>query len=177
MELKRKGFGQVEPNHLSAQRNGQIYAQLPLDSTKAILENGQFMKYNYAGGKVSLTGDGEFMLVYNEVKVYDARESYKDFAMFNDKEHSVGGEAYPRLFKTNVGDIYTTNCIGVANTSNTAEVTYSGENLAVGDKLEVNASTGYLVKNNSSTADMIWQIVKLYNMPDGQDAVKIQRIK
>ena len=27
--MKRIGYGQVEPNHLSAQRNGQIYAQLP----------------------------------------------------------------------------------------------------------------------------------------------------
>ena len=27
--MKRIGFGQVEPNHLSAQRNGKIYAQLP----------------------------------------------------------------------------------------------------------------------------------------------------
>ena len=25
--MKRIGYGQVEPNHLSAQRNGQIYAQ------------------------------------------------------------------------------------------------------------------------------------------------------
>ena len=24
-----RGYGQVEPNHLSARRNGQIYAQLP----------------------------------------------------------------------------------------------------------------------------------------------------
>ena len=24
--IKRIGYGQVEPNHLSAQRNGQIYA-------------------------------------------------------------------------------------------------------------------------------------------------------
>ena len=27
--LVKQGFGQLEPNHLSAQRNGQIYAQLP----------------------------------------------------------------------------------------------------------------------------------------------------
>ena len=103
MKIKRKGFGQVEPNHLSAQGNRQIYAQLPLDSNINVLENGQFMKYNYAGGKVSLTGDGEYMLVYNEVKVYDERDTYKDFAML--KENYVGGEIYPRLFKTNIGDI------------------------------------------------------------------------
>ena len=27
--MKRIGYGQVEPNHLSAQRTSQIYAQLP----------------------------------------------------------------------------------------------------------------------------------------------------
>ena len=173
--IKRVGFGQVEPNHLSAQRNGQIYAQLPLDKNISILENGQFMKYDYENGKVALTGDiGEYMLVYNEVKVYDERESYKDFAMINDDKHYVGGEAYPRLFKTNVGDIYTTNCVGAANTSKDA--TYAGIALKVGDKLTVNASTGYLVKNDSASTGMIWQVVKEYTMPDGQPGVKIQRI-
>ena len=28
-----RGYGQVEPNHLSAQRTGQIYAQLPAVDT------------------------------------------------------------------------------------------------------------------------------------------------
>ena len=171
--IKRVGFGQVEPNHLSAQRNGQIYAQLPLDANINILENGQFMKYDYENGKVALTGDiGEYMLVYNEVKVYDERESYKDFAMI--KKNYVGGEIYPRLFKTNVGDIYTTNCVGAANTSKDAE--YAGIALEVGDKLTVNTSTGYLVKDNSASTGMIWQVVKEYTMPDGQPGVKIQRI-
>lgn len=38
--IKRIGFGQVEPNHLSAQRTGQIYAQLPAANTITQLENG-----------------------------------------------------------------------------------------------------------------------------------------
>ena len=171
--IKRVGFGQVEPNHLSAQRNGQIYAQLPLDESISILENGQFMKYDYENGKVALTGDiGEYMLVYNEVKVYDERESYKDFAMI--KKNYVGGEIYPRLFKTNVGDIYTTNCVGAANTSKDAE--YAGIELKVGDKLKVDTATGYLVKDNEVTEGMIWKVVKEYTMPDGQPGVKLQRI-
>jgi hypothetical protein len=43
LQVSRKGFGQVEPNHLSAQTNGQIYAQLPADSSLTILENGMFL--------------------------------------------------------------------------------------------------------------------------------------
>ena len=31
------GFGQVEPNHLSAQRTGQIYAQLPANPNIKVL--------------------------------------------------------------------------------------------------------------------------------------------
>ena len=69
--MKRIGFGQVEPNHLSAQRTGQIYAQLPAHADLKILENGMFVKYDYANGNVNLTGDGEWMLVLNEVKLYD----------------------------------------------------------------------------------------------------------
>ena len=34
------GYGQVEPNHLSAQRTGQIYAQLPANPDILILEQG-----------------------------------------------------------------------------------------------------------------------------------------
>ena len=123
--IARKGFGQVEPNHLSAQKTGRIWAQLPADNAvfgtgstpaaqaeTAILENGQFVKYDYATNKVNLSGDGAWVMVFNEVKLYDERDSYKDFAMI--KKNYVGGEIYPRLFKTNVGDIYTTNCVGAA---------------------------------------------------------------
>ena len=65
----RKGYGQVEPNHLSAQRTGQIYAQLPAASGIEQLENGQFAKYDYANGEVNLTAENqEWLLVFNEVK-------------------------------------------------------------------------------------------------------------
>jgi len=75
------GFGQVEPNHLSAQRTAEIYAQLPVAAGIDILENGQFVKYDYANGAVNFTGPGEWMLVFNEVKVYRDHETDQDFAM------------------------------------------------------------------------------------------------
>ena len=50
--LVKEGFGQLEPNHLSAQRNGQIYAQLPCESSIEKLENAQFVKYDYANKEV-----------------------------------------------------------------------------------------------------------------------------
>lgn len=173
--MKRIGFGQVEPNHLSAQGNRGIYAQLPLDDSIEILENGQFMVYNYAEGKVTLPeADGmEPMLVLNEVKVYDERDTYKDFAMI--KSNYVDGEIVPRLFKTSVGDIFTTNCLEKASTDKNA--TTEMNDVAVKDILKINAN-GYLEKDASDGyTDMEWQVVKVYTMPDGQDGVKVQRIK
>jgi hypothetical protein len=78
------GYGQVEPNHLSAQRNAQIYAQLPADPAIEVLEQGQFVKYDYAAGLVNFTGKGEWMLVYNEIKLYREGQLDCEFAMLKD---------------------------------------------------------------------------------------------
>ena len=282
--IKRTGFGQVEPNHLSAQRTSQIYAQLPAASSIDILENGQFVKYDYANGVCNFTGKGEWMMVYNEIKLYrdhpDGTKQWDcEFAMIKDdyqariyspydyeqpeieyhnglalngkdekgqtskvipqtvtldvegKSVTIGGVRYmvkdnkftyngveyemdehgesktqvpvvhsyddvtldtedpyefnftndpwkklgiyrekkmpagmsmvPRVFKTNVGDIFTTNMI--------AEST-----LALGDELSPRAADGILSK--SGDGSMKWQVVRLYTMPDGQKGVKVMRI-
>jgi len=166
--MKRIGYGQVEPNHLSAQRTGQIYAQLPATGIEQ-LENGQFVKYDYANGKVDFTGEGEWMLVFNEVKLYDGyRETYKDFAA--KASDAVDSVIYPRVFKTNIGDIYTTNCLEKAGSKG---VTTEMTDLELGDKLGINAE-GFLDK--TVTDGIIFQVAKVYTMPDGQEAVKVQRI-
>ena len=168
--MKRLGYGQVEPNHLSAQRTGQIYAQLPVASGIDQLENGQFVKYDYANNEVNLNGKGEYMLVFNEIKLYDgARETYKDYVM--SRANAVDGEIVPRLFKTNIGDIFTTNCFDSAAASRNAEVTMT--DLEVGDVIGINAN-GFLEKDAKS--DIQFQVAKVYTMADGQEAAKIQRI-
>ena len=171
--IKRVGFGQVEPNHLSAQRNGQIYASLPCKSNITILENGQFVKYDYANNEVNFTGEGEWMLVMNEVKLYDDfwRESYKDFALIKDNYNN--GVMAPRVLKTMPGDIYTTNCLEKGNTSGKATVEGT-EAIEVGTQLKINAQ-GFL--STVGTSDIVFQVVKIYTMPDGQQGVKVMRIK
>ena len=159
--IKRVGFGQVEPNHLSAQRNGQVYASLPCNKDIKVLENGQFVKYDYANNEVNFTGAGEWMLVYNEEKIYRDYETRKDYVM--DKESQVGGIIVPRVFKTNVGDIYTTNFV--------AEAEY-----AEGDKLDIQGN-GIPTKNADASEGMIWQVAKVYTLADGQKAVKLMRIQ
>jgi hypothetical protein len=265
------GYGQVEPNHLSAQRNAQIYAQLPADPAIQVLEQGQFVKYDYAAGLVNFTGKGEWMLVYNEIKLYREGQLDCEFAMIKDHyaarvysplDHEVAQEMYgptrmlqgvrerwnpetktfdaideipmygkdgkvvvdedgkpvvadysvanktydyyemddvnnpeieedyrkrlfmkirdykermmpkgttmvPRVFKTMPGDIFTTNMI-------------NEDTLAVNDLLTPQAGVegkGILAKAGAEDADMIWQVVKVYNMPDFQRGVKIMRIK
>ena len=78
------GYGQVEPNHLSAQRTSQIYAQLPAAADITVLEQGQFAKYDYANGVVNFTGPGEWLLVYNEIKLYRDHQMDCEFAMIKD---------------------------------------------------------------------------------------------
>ena len=256
------GYGQVEPNHLSAQRNAQIYAQLPADPAIQVLEQGQFVKYDYAAGLVNFTGKGEWMLVYNEIKLYREGQLDCEFAMIKDHyaarvyspldhelaqemygptrmlqgvrerwnpktktfdkideipvysedgkptdvvaDYSVANKTYdyyemddinnpdieedyrkrlfmkirdyeermmpkgttmvPRVFKTMPGDIFTTNTINETE-------------LAVNDLLTPQAADGILAKAGAESADMIWQVVKVYNMPDFQRGVKIMRIK
>lgn len=184
--ISRIGFGQVEPNHLSAQRTAQIYAQLPAADDIDILENGQYVKYDYKEGVVDFTGPGEWMMVFNEVKLYDDwRESYKDFAMIKENytpgsditHEGIGpfkGQMTPRVIKTNIGDIYTTNAVGAGNTSGKA--TYDGIALVEGDIVgPTSASKGFLVKDGDEGVQ--FQVVKVYTMPDGQPAVKLMRIK
>lgn len=226
------GYGQVEPNHLSAQRTAQIYAQLPAAADIDKLEQGQFVKYDYAEGVVNFTGAGEWMLVYNEIKLYREHQMDCEFAMLKDNYQAriyspangdtnfdaqsryyngkdaegntsmtLNGKTYnyddvtaapdmyelhynedpfhieskydvarmpagttmvPRVFKTNVGDIFTTNTINA-----TPEQLTVGATLKVGEK-------GIL--EPGSDDKMTWQVVKVYTMPDHQRGVKIMRI-
>ena len=216
------GYGQVEPNHLSAQRTAQIYAQLPANAEIEVLEQGQFVKYDYLNGEVNFTGAGEWMLVYNEIKLYREHQSDAEFAMVKDnyvarvyspvddstinwdkQSRYYGGKdadgqpiekvttkpdmyelnynedpfhiesqvkpkmmkpntaMVPRVFKTNVGDIFTTN-------------TVNGEP-TVGALLAPSKANGILEVVEAAEG-MTWQVVKVYTLPDAQKAVKIMRI-
>ncbi len=271
------GYGQVEPNHLSAQRTAQIYAQLPADPAINILEQGQFVKYDYAAGLVNFTGAGEWMLVYNETKLYREHQLDCEFAMIKgnyqarvysplDGDHSAeemygptrflqgrrekyvngafetlgevknpvydkdgkydaeataaqaaadysvastvydpyemndinnpaiveeerkrlfmklravkhpekmmpaGATMVPRVFKTNVGDHYTTNTIN-ATELEVGQMLYVGEN-----GILTTAKADAIEKKFAGSGDMVWQVVKVYTMPDHQKGVKIMRI-
>lgn len=72
----------------------------------------------------------------------------------------------PRLFKTEIGDVFTTNTID--------ETT-----LAVGDLLVPTKGTGYLKKATSTTPateTMRWAVVKVYTLPNNLPAVRLQRV-
>lgn len=203
-DFKRIGFGQVEPNQLSAQKTGQIYASLPLAPEVEVLQNGEFMYYDYASGKVTADGKGEPMLVFNEVKLYEEpyRTSYKDFAMIRVGDNYVTSKlataaygegatnkgaviaphaeyAYrmdgiaPRMFKTNIGDVMTTNMVKTG-------VAYEVGNILV--PVKNNDSKTLVLQLNENPTElpekgMAWVVGKVYTMPDGQPGLKVQRIQ
>lgn len=206
----RQGYGQLEPNQLSAQVTAEVYASLPLKSDVQILQNGEFMKYDYPNNEVNTTGKGEWMLVYNEVKLYDApyRHSYKDFAMIrvgdnyvtegsvtqNYKGIAAGATInpshteygyrmngiVPRLFKTNIGDIYTTNMVKLGVEYAAGDILTPVEVTNNYTDAEGNAKTyktGVLEKAGENPTGMLWQVAKVYTMPDGQPGLKLMRIQ
>lgn len=158
---QRKGhnaYGVVEPNHLSAPRSGGVYAQLPAAEDIEVLEQGQFVKYDYANGEVNFTGEGPWMMVFNEEKLYDERkQAHADFALVKDDFYD--GVMTPRVFRLYAGDIYTTNTVK------------AGE-YTVGDKLTP-GSDGILDVATATTG-LVLQVVKEFTLPDGQPAVKLQ---
>lgn len=163
--LTKVGYGQVEPNHLSAQRTGQIHAQKVWEvTTDTELENGSFLKYDG-----TIDGTGEWFLVYNEVKLYDkARQSYKDFAL--KVSEGLGGEIVPRLFKLNEGDIFTTNLVD--------HTTAHGASL-VGKKFvpTVGVDSAILTeKTTPADGEMVFEVLAATTMPDAQKAVKVRYI-
>ena len=212
MAFKRIGYGQVEPNQLSGIKTGQIFASLPLAKNVNVIQNGEFMYYDYVSGTVSAedsTSVAEPMLVYNEIKIYEPWLSYKDFAMIRVGDNyvtsnaavgrvtsaNVDGTVYgdgattegaeinpahteygyrmngiaPRLVKTNVGDIFTTNMVATGD-----EVTYSkGEIL----KLKKTDRNTLELTKDGDIDKIAFAIVKVYTMPDGQPGLKVQRVK
>ena len=72
----------------------------------------------------------------------------------------------PRLVKTNVGDIFTTNMVA------------TGVQYAVGDILAPKATSRNTMEldKTGDTDLMKWVVVKVYTMPDGQPGLKLQRI-
>lgn len=155
-------FAQVEPNHLSAPRSGGVYGQLPAKEDITILEQGTFVKYDYAKGEVNFEGKGPWMMVFNEEKLYDERKQmHRDYAM--QKADFYDGIMTPRVFRMYNGDIFTTNNVA------------AGE-YKVGDVVAPNATTGILEKNEGEVEGLALQVVKCYTLPDGQPAVKLQVI-
>ena len=163
-KLDKKGYGQVEPNHLAGQKSGAIYAQLPAASSISVVENGMFMKYDYAKGECNLNGDREDMLVFSEVKLYDPTHSNKDFALKT--ADSVDGKVYPRLMLTFPGDHFTTNLVDLTSVAGSRKGKY------------LKVVNGILTEQGSKPEEgMVWQVAMETTLPDGQPAVKVIRVR
>lgn len=153
-------YSVVEPNHLSAPRSGGVYGQLPADDSIEILEQGTFVKYDYAAGKVAFTGEGPWMMVFNEEKLYDEhKQMHRDYAM--KKSDFYDGVMTPRVFRMYAGDIFTTNNVKAGDYN-------------LGDVL-VPGAHGVLEKGTKGQGLAV-KVAKLTTMPDGQPGLKLQVI-
>lgn len=147
-------YGQVEPNYLP--REG-VFAQTPADENIAILEQGMFVRLNATKGTLGFDGDGAWMLVFNEEKLYDERKQmHRDYAQ--KREDFYDGVLVPRVYHLQAGDTYTTNMVNKGDYS-------------VGDIL-VPGPDGVLTKGEKGNG-LALQVVKEYTLADGQPAVKL----
>ncbi len=106
-------------------------------------------------------GPDMYEIHYNE-------DPFHILGAYKEKMMPEGTKMVPRLLKTHIGDIFTTNMIADAAAA-----------VKVGKILVPDASNkGILtVKASPAADDMQWQVVKVYTMPDGQPGVKVMRIK
>jgi hypothetical protein len=86
-----------------------------------------------------------------------------------------GTNMVPRVFKTNVGDIFTTNTVAIPVSVVDGVVVEDLSGIVAGKFLAPN-DEGYLAPAADDAAGMLWQIVKVYTLADRQRAVKIMRI-
>lgn len=131
-KMVKRGFGQVEPNHLSARFTGEIYAQMPAAKEIEVLEQGQFVKYDYANRAVNFTGAGEWMLVFNEIKLYRDWETDEDFAMIK------------RDYNAYVYSLMGQNTDGSMTEEQLIKTYTSLGQQATGEKIDVNPDLGRL---------------------------------
>lgn len=173
--INKVGYGQVEPNRLTAQKTREVFSQLPADDTIKTIENGMFLVYDQVRGKVvKPTAVGaKACLVMNEIILEDDHyQADSDYVMkpFAGTDYQPAMKAYPRLYAMHVGDTFTTNMIK----------TESGKLPAAGDKFVV-GTDGVLepiAKDGTTTYEMIFAVVKEEEsktkcLPDGQQAVKL----
>ena len=110
-----------------------------------------------------------------------ATDEYGDGALTQgatiDPAHSTWQAGYrmegiaPRLFKTNIGDIMTTNMVETG-------VEYKEKDILKLKKVTAADGTVTLVLSKTGNIDTVqWVVAKVYTMPDGQPGLKIQRIK
>lgn len=173
-KMKKVGYGQLEPNRLTAQTTKEIYAQLPADSALAVIENGMALIYDQVAQKVkapSAKGKGLVGLVYNEIILEDERyQQDSDYAMIAKKEtpYQVAVDAYPRIYALHVGDTFTTNTVKIEDTYK------DGTTLVPAGAKFVADTDGYWIQSAEITgAQVVAECVKDYTLPDGQRALKL----
>lgn len=168
VKMRKEGYGQLEPNRISAQKTKQIFGQLPLDEAITLCEQGMCLVYDEVAGKVVLpAAEGDYAcLVWNEFILEDERyQMDKDYAMMNfaETEHQVALKGHPRLMGLTLNDTFITN---------TVELDSEDAPVSPGD-LFTTGVNGYWVKaSDPENAKILLKVVRDFTMPDLQRGIQ-----
>lgn len=165
--ITRNGYGQLELNQVAFRRDGRVEAQMPYDtSVDATYENGMVVIVDKAEGVIrkGAIAEGDlYGIVYTSEELYDSRKpGLKNFGVEVKGGEAKGPEGYdvlPRIGYLAIGDRFTTNTV------------VKTDNFEKGAKVYVAATGEWTV--TEATAGPIGVVDLVYDMPDGQPAIKI----
>lgn len=182
VKLAKDGYGQLELNNAAFRRDGRIEAQCALDTTdfptngSVVAENGMLLAIDNVTrtakkATAALAATRLIGINYSAEHLYDdAHKGLKDFYL-------TSNDFLPRIGLLAVGDKFTTNTICYDSTTYAdldAVATALGKGTPVYAGIATDGSGYWQLVASAPSAGPVAQVVKVYTMPDGQPAVKLQ---
>ncbi|KFZ25893.1 MAG: hypothetical protein KQ78_01849 [Candidatus Izimaplasma bacterium HR2] len=184
---KSTTYGVLEMNRVASVDTKQVFSQLPLDATdfaSIACENGMVLVYDEVAGAIRLPTDAagvivEEMYLVGTHEFYYVDKELGEFAVTIETtavKHSTIGFAgaaraqytYPDLYRLTLGDTFTTNTLDMAAAA-------FGD-ISVGHYFTAR-DTGLLTYDGATAAagsSLICQVIKIYTVPNGDEAVKLK---
>ena len=171
-KMEKIGYGQIEPNRLTAQKTREVYAQLPAAAALKIIENGMALVYDQVKGEVhpvAKLGD-RAGVVMNEVILEEASKTNNSDYVMRSYDATIGQTAvaaYPRVYALHLGDSFTTNVVKEGAAAPKAGDTFAAD------------TDGYwapITSDAVATAELVLTVTPIEagkndTLPDGQKAV------
>lgn len=181
--LSIDGYGQVELNNAAFRRDGRIEAQCAPDTTNfngtTYVENGMLLEVDAVARKVKFydatnTAPKQVALVYSAEHLYDAaKQGLKDFKL------NGTDDFLPRLGYLDIGDKFTTNCVGYDSAefaSETALFSAMTNTVLYGYASTVGAIAISSAVPTAYKGGAVLKFVKKTTMPDGSIGIQFTTV-